>query len=708
MDDFNGGGRDQMLEMFLYETNQLLEQLEQIMLDTERDNSLSEENINEIFRIMHTTKGSSAMMGFNNISKVTHALEDVFFFIRANGSSGLDISRISDFVLAVSDFVKAEIEKIEKGGEADGDENGLIDKLEAYLTQISPQEQKAKQPTEKPDVPKAKQTRRANTGEKRYEARLEFEKDTQLVNIRAFTIFNNLQKITGEIFSDPDDLVNATSDAILSGGVRMFFSSSKPENALRAAFEDSLYLKSYTLNQVDDYDEKLEKLGLLKSEKSAPGADKAEAEAAPAKAAESAKPAALQVKNDVQTEAPAKTGSSVQQQKSSRINLISVNLNKLDRLMDIVGEIVISESMVTKNPEVVDLKLEGFNKAARQLRKLTDELQDIVMSIRMVPIAGTFQKMHRLVRDMSKSLSKEVDFVTEGEDTEVDKNIADHLADPLMHIIRNSMDHGIESAEERLASGKPEKGVVKLSAANAGGEIIISVSDDGKGLDRDKIYTKAKERGLVEKPIEELSNKEIFSFIMLPGFSTNEKVTEYSGRGVGMDVVKRNIEEVGGSVNIASIAGRGTTINIIIPLTLAIVDAMELKVGKSVYSLPKTSIREAFRPRGQEIIHDENGNEMIMIRGACYPILRLHKIFNQPSEITSIDDGILIIIDGDGKTACVFTDMIIGEQQVVVKPLPQYLMQFGIKELGVEGCTILGDGSISLILDAKNLVNNII
>ena len=385
-----------------------------------------------------------------------------------------------------------------------------------------------------------------------------------------------------------------------------------------------------------------------------------------------------------------------------------MNVDKLDVLMNIVGEIVISESMVTGNRDLKNLRNDNLNKASRQLRKLTDELQDIVMSIRMVQIAATFQKMQRIVRDMSRQLNKDVEFVTIGDDTEVDKNIIDHLSDPLMHLIRNAMDHGVESEEERLKSGKAARARITLSAQNTGGDVLISVSDDGRGLDKDKILKKAAENGLLKKTAADMTDREIYSFILLPGFSTSDEITEFSGRGVGMDVVRQNVEEVGGSISIKSTNGEGTTITIIIPLTLAIADAMELSVGDCIFTLPMTTIKESFMPKAHEIIYDNVGNEMIMIRGSVYPIIRLHKLFKLDTKITELKDGILIMAEGENKTACIFADALLGEQQIVVKPLPPYLINYKVKEKGVEGCTILSDGGIGLILNAKSLISRVI
>lgn len=713
--------RDPMLDVFIFEANQLIDQLEEIMLETEKNGGLSVDSINEIFRIMHTIKGSSAMMAFNNISKLAHSVEDLFYFIRENKPQGLDISTICDLVLPASDFIKQEVAKINEGGAADGDETNMEAQIKAYLAQISgkPAEKPAARPAaagnspEKPaePVPEDGGAGRDPTGEteavpseaevasgQKYMAVLRFEEGGQMENLRAYTIQRNLMEYATEITTDPADVINTPSEKILENGFTLYFATDRDESQIKALFEEALFLKSYELTSVDSFDE--EPCGGKSPQASAtsPAVAPATGEQTP-KA--SARPSAVP--------APKPAGGGAKDSpRSTKLSLISVDVTKLDTLMNLVGEIVISESMVTKNPDLENLQLDRFGKAARQLRKLTDELQDIVMSIRMVQIAGTFQKMQRIVRDMSRKLGKDVEFVTEGDSTEVDKNIIDHLSDPLMHLIRNSMDHGVEPEEERLKAGKAKKARITLTAQNTGGDVMITVSDDGRGLDKAKILKKARENGLLTKPEKNMTDKEIYQLIMMPGFSTNDVVTEYSGRGVGMDVVRQNIEEVGGSVSIKSVEGKGTTITIVIPLTLAIADAMELSVGDCVFTMPITAIRESFRPKDNEIIYDNMNNEMIMIRGNVYPIIRLHRIFNIESKVTKLSDGILIMIEGDNKAACIFADQLIGEQQVVVKPLPQYLVRYQIKDNGIEGCTILGNGNISLILNAKGLISRMI
>ncbi len=701
MDDSNGNGRDQMLDMFIFESNQLIEQLEEIMLETEKNGELNADNINEIFRIMHTIKGSSAMMAYNNISKMAHSVEDLFFFIRDKKPQNIDISEICDLVLAASDFIKLEVLKVDEGKESDGDEKELEARIKQYLGLISGKDSapeaaaaaapagNAAQSTDEQQI----KTSEVPPDDFRYTAKLYFEEGGQMENVRAYTIVRNLIEFTHEAYTYPKDLINTLPELILENGFMIFFATNLEESQLRPIFEEALYLKSYELTKVDSYQKELEKYNLAAGDTTKVNDTDAPKVNPVAKLPD-------QNANKSSTDPAASKG--------SKLSLISVNVNKLDNLMNLVGELVISESMVTKNPELKDLQLDNFNKAARQLRKLTDELQDIVMSIRMIPIAGTFQKMQRIVRDMSRKLNKDVEFVTVGDETEVDKNIVDHLSDPLMHLIRNAMDHGVEPEDERVKKGKAPKARITLTAHNTGGDIMISVSDDGSGINKDRIIKKAREAGLLTKPESELSEKEIFSFLLMPGFSTKEKVTEFSGRGVGMDVVKQNIEEVGGSISIKSIEGEGSTFTIVIPLTLAIADAMELSVGNCVYTLPTVSIKESFRAKDEDIIYDNDNNEMIMIRGNIYPIIRLYDLLKIETSVKKLNEGILIMIEGDNKTACIFADKLLGEQQVVVKPLPKYLIHYAVKESGIEGCTILGDGSISLILSAKGIISRII
>ena len=382
-----------------------------------------------------------------------------------------------------------------------------------------------------------------------------------------------------------------------------------------------------------------------------------------------------------------------------------MNVSKMDQLMDLIGELVIAESVVLQNPDlkVPGLNLARFNKAAAQMSKIATDLQNVIMSMRMVPLTNTFQKMNRIVFDVSRKLGKDIEFEMVGEQTEVDKNIIEHISDPLMHLVRNAVDHGIETNEERIDSGKADKGKVTLSAKTEAGKVWISVEDNGKGLERDKILAKARKQGLLDdgKPESAYTDKEVYQFITLPGFSTNEQITEYSGRGVGMDVVVQNIQAIGGMLDIESVAGMGTIMSLKIPLTLAIVDGIVMETGNSSFVLETGVIKEFVTVKEEMMIHEPNGDEFIMIRGECFPVIRLGRWYGLTEYKEAVEDGTMLILEVEDKKICLFVDRLIGEQEIVVKPIPSYIK----KVKGLSGCTQLGDGSIALILDAGGLID---
>lgn len=388
--------------------------------------------------------------------------------------------------------------------------------------------------------------------------------------------------------------------------------------------------------------------------------------------------------------------------KIERSNMISVNQDKLDALVDIMGEIVITESMVASNPDLQGLQLDNFNKSARQLRKLTDQLQDIVMSIRMMPLSGVFQKMGRTVRDANQKYGKDVKLVHLGGEVEVDKSISDILDDPIRRLISNAVEHGIELPEERKKAGKSEDAAVTLRAENVGSDIVITVRDNGRGMDVQAILDIAEQKGLLSKSRTEYSSREAHALVMAHGFTT-----ESPERGEGLYTVRRSIEKVGGSVHIDSEPGNGTLVYIKIPLSLAIVDGMEVGVADSTFTIPITSINQIYKLSAEtELLYDTDGTEMVMVRGINYPIVRLHRIYGMETNVTELADGILIIVEGASSFACIFADRLLGEQQVVVKTFPRFFDRYNLKELGLSGCTIMGDGSISLILDINTLLGS--
>ncbi|MCP4353527.1 MAG: chemotaxis protein CheA [Desulfobacterales bacterium] len=376
---------------------------------------------------------------------------------------------------------------------------------------------------------------------------------------------------------------------------------------------------------------------------------------------------------------------------------IRVDLEKLDVLLNLMGELVIAETMVTDNSDLRGLELENFERSARNLRRIISELQDVTMSIRMIPLSKTFRKGTRLVHDLSLKEGKKIRLDISGEETEVDKSIIEQISDPLLHIIRNCIDHGIEFPHEREAAGKPETGVVAIEAKHEGGEVIIRIADDGRGLDREKILAKAFEHGLIRPDDKE---HDINRLIFEPGFSTVDKVTDVSGRGVGLDVVRRNLEKLKGKIDIRSAPDRGTTIIFRIPLTLAIIDGMLVRVGSSNYTIPLLSIRESFRPDPSQITITMHSQEVVRIRDDLISVVRLHDLYNIVPEQTELDKGILINVVSGSKAVCLFADEIIGHIQTVIKGMPGYVAS----ARGVSGCTILSNGDVSLILDVANLI----
>jgi len=390
----------------------------------------------------------------------------------------------------------------------------------------------------------------------------------------------------------------------------------------------------------------------------------------------------------------------VEVQKVKLKEIIKIDADRLDRLVDTIGELVIAESMVTQAPEVKSIESPRLAKYVSQLDKITRELQELGTSLRMIPIKSTFQKMARLVRDLSKKAGKKIEFVTYGEDTELDKSVVDKIGDPLVHMIRNSIDHGIEdNPEERIKRGKPEYGKIELRAYHRGGNIIIEVSDDGKGLDRDKILRKAIERGLVKEG-KELSDNEVWNLIFSPGFSTADVVTDVSGRGVGLDVVKRNIESIRGRIDVYTKSGEGTTFRLILPLTLAIIDGMVIKVGSERYIIPTLSVVTTFRPRNNDISTLMKKGEIISFHGELLPLIRLYKLFDIENAKEDPYNALVVVVESENIKVGILADDLIGQQQVVIKPLGTLLK----KVPGISGGAIMPDGRVGLIIDVAGLI----
>ena len=720
-----------MLDMFIFETEQGLENLENICLESKDIGEFDEDNVNEIFRIMHTIKGSSAVMMFQNVATLAHKLEDVFYFIRESHPDDVPHDELVDDVLEVSDFITEELEKIKDGADPDEDPAALIEKLDKFLKKIQNKSDKDAEQVIAEKQEKAKESEKphfyiapvASDDSKFYNIYITYYKETEMANIRAYMAVNSLKGIAEDILYTPSDIISNpdSADVVLEFGFRIALQTTEGPQTITELINSSagienIEIKECTSDEFLDFCVEAESKPassagdvltapvekptiLVDSQK--PGGSRDEKEEADKQTKEKEN----ETDKAEQKAKPKKKPKRAPVKKGEAQSFISVNIKKMDLLMDLIGELVIAEAVVLQNPDlkVPGLDLTNFQKSAGQLSKITSELQDAIMAMRMMPLKNTFQKMNRIVYDTSKKLGKDIELEVIGEDTEVDKNIIEHISDPLMHLIRNSVDHGIESDEDRKAIGKTEKGKVVLEAKNEGGQVWISVSDNGKGLKKDEILEKAKANGLLGNRTEkDLTEKEIFNFITVPGFSTKKKVTEYSGRGVGMDVVVKNIQQVGGVLDIESVEGQGSTMTMKIPLTLAIIDGIIFSVGETNFVTPTNSVTEFIRIEKDKLIVEPDGEEYVMIREECYPLIRLNRFYHLDNAVEEIDEGIVIILNHEDRKLAVFADRLAGEQEIVVKPIPSYVK----KVKGISGCTQLGDGSISLILDTGGLVMN--
>ena len=706
-DEFNTEG---MLDMYLFENEQLLEQLQEMVLDQKDAECFDEDSINEIFRTMHTIKGSSGIMMFDNITAISHKLEDVFFYLRESHPDNVPHLELVEHVLEVEDFITGEMEKIKSGQATDGDPSGIIANLDQFLNKI----QNGGEENETKDLPQNVHEEPkqfyiapvASSDSRFYKINIIFFQETEMANVHAYKVVYALKEIAEDILYSPEDIIADESSAqtIIEKGFRILLQAQASEEEVR-----NIIGVGYDIEKVDIYECHAEEflqgfdfaetsidlessVEEIEAKKEADKGEKKENAIAPGdfviKPKEPGKPKKL----------------AKDKAKSDKATFISVNVNKMDMLMDLIGELVISESVVMQNPDlkVPGLDLTNFNKAASQMAKISTDLQNVIMSMRMVPLTNTFQKMNRIVFDVSRKLGKDIDFEVIGENTEVDKNIIEHISDPLMHLVRNAVDHGIETDEERKSTGKREKGKVTLAAKTEAGKVWISVTDNGKGLERDKILAKARKQGILEegKPDSAYTDKEVYQFITLPGFSTNEQVTEYSGRGVGMDVVVQNIQAIGGMLEIESTPGEGSTMNLKIPLTLAIVDGVVLETGTSSFVVETGLVKEFVSVREDMMIHEPTGDEFVMLRGECFSVLRLGDWYGLKDYQQSVEDGMMVVLELDGKTICMFVDKLVGKQEIVVKPIPSYIK----KVKGISGCTQLGDGSIALILDPSGFI----
>ncbi len=703
-----GFNMEGMLDMYLFENSQLLEKLQDIVLEQKDADCFDEEGINEIFRAMHTIKGSSGMMMFDEITAVSHKLEDVFYYLRESHPENVPHIELVEHVLAVADFITGEMDKLSNGEQADGQSSELVARLDKFLEMIKGELKEKKEeikenvyvePTQFYIAPMA-------TGASHfYRIYITFAPNTEMVNMHAYKVVHSMKEIAEDLLHSPEDIISDESSCgkIMEEGFRILLQTQSDEEEIRKLIGIGYDIKAVDVEECSAAQYQMGFDGFGGNFGPEEVQESQTADKAPAKATgEQMAPGdfVIQSKEPGKGKKLAKDKS----RKADKASFISVDVAKMDLLMELIGELVISESVVLQNPDlkVPGLKLDNFNKAAQQMTKISTDLQNIIMAMRMVPLTNTFQKMNRIVFDVSRKLGKDIEFEMIGDTTEVDKNIIEHISDPLMHLVRNSVDHGIEMPEEREAKGKKERGKVTLSARTEAGKVWISVKDNGGGLDRNKIMAKARNQGLLDytRPDSSYTDKEVYQFITLPGFSTNEKVTEYSGRGVGMDVVVQNIQAIGGTLEIDSEPGQGSCMTLKIPLTLAIIDGIVMSAGNSTFVIQTGVIKEFISVRETQMHLDPDGNEYVMIRGECFPVMSLGEWYHLENYKRDYEYGMLLILEVDDRTVCLFVDRLIGKQEIVVKPIPGYVK----KVKGLSGCTQLGDGSIALILDPAGLV----
>ncbi len=611
------------------------------------DRPADEETLNAIFRGAHSIKAGAGTFGFEAVARFTHQLESLLDDLRS-GKVSIS-SPLIDLLLRAVDFLKELLDAAARGDvEAHSEAmNPILDALGAARGSPGPGRQA---PGESATGSAAPQSRR--------EYLITFEPHPELFRmgldpflvLRDLSALGTVVKVEADLSRLPPLAILDPETCYLGWKLRLASSAGLPEVRDVFAFVEDLATVSVQLS-----------------------------------------PAVAE---------PALAAVGKASRRSSHESSIRVSTEKVDHLIDLVGELVIAQSMATQimNTFRPDM-LARLREAVADMERFTRELQERVMSIRMLPIGTIFSRFPRLVHDVAASLEKQVTLEVSGEDTELDKGVVEQIADPLTHLVRNAVDHGIELPEQRRQAGKPAEGTVRLSAYHQGGNVIVEVTDDGRGLDLERIRQKGVDRGLIAAG-EELSEDQVAALIFRPGFSTAQVVSDLSGRGVGMDVVRKGVEALNGSVTFSSRPGEGSCFRVKLPLTLAVLDGLLLKVGSQTYVLPLVSIAESIQP-GREQVRDVAGRgEVIVVRKDPLPLLRLHRLFGVPDAITDPSRGLAVIVEHEGRHLALLVDELVGQQQVVIKSLETHFR----KVEGIMGATILGDGHAALILDIAGIV----
>lgn len=706
---------DEFISIFLSEANEIVEGLENDLVLLE-DNKSDEDLLNKIFRSAHTLKSSAGTVGFTTMSELNHVAENLLEKVR---SGKLDVTpTMITVLLEFLDTVKIMLQNIIDGkGEADGVNN--IESLKAKIKAIADGNEidaSVQAPTTSSAAPTVKK-------ETSTQAQAIEEPEKKEESSSGSNVFHISMSFKATIFDngiDPLMFLNDLRDIGTISNLKIDSSNVPTISALEDPYtcytQFSLDISTNsTLEQVqniflfviDDND-----INISDAKVSVHKEDKIETQTETQVAEETKEEKTIEdtksqeeTKEEIKTEQAKPQNSAAKSQASSSVKVqapstVRVDTRKLDSLMNLIGELVIAQSRIMQLTQSLDID-NGLKEAVSSMDRTSRQIQEEVMNIRMMPVGPIFNQFHRYVRDLNLELNKEVKLVLKGETTEIDKNMLEQLSDPLKHIIRNSMDHGIErTKEERIARGKPEFGTITMSAAHQEGHVVIEVSDDGNGLNKERIYNKAIEKGLLSKD-GKYSDAEIYRTIFSPGLSTAEKITDISGRGVGMDVVRANVEKMKGKIEIKSEEGKGSTFIIKLPLTLAIIEGITFALGEQIYIMPLISIIEQMKVKNEQIKPFEGRGEMIKIRDEYLPLIRLHKVFEIDTHIEDIDNGIVVVVEAGYRRCAIFVDELLDQQQVVIKSLDSAFS----KHSGISGGTILGDGRIALIIDIQGLVN---
>ncbi|NLV88046.1 MAG: chemotaxis protein CheA [Tissierellia bacterium] len=659
---------NQYINIFVEESKEHLQSLNDVLLELEKNPS-NLEYINEIFRVAHTLKGMSGTMGFTNMANLTHDMENVLQAIRNNEVEVSD--EIIDLLFECFDALDTSVNHIiDHGSEGSTSNKDLIQKLNKLLSKEKNNKNNYSQrhTMELEHHLVEVLNKAAQEGLSAYKIDILLKETCMLKAARAFIVFNTLETFGEIVYSNPpvEDIEDEKFDLTFS----IMLITSSIEAELLDSLNQISEIEKIEITLLDD------SIDIIEINDVEPNTDKDFSEFHKE-----------DTKNEKETHSNVgKIGKTVR-----------VDIDRLDNLMNLVSELIIIKTRM----DDLSGKATGENmtEAIEYLERITTSLHDAVMKVRMVPIERVFNRFPRLVRDLSKELGKEIDLQMSGEETEVDRTVIDEIGDPLIHLIRNSIDHGIELPKDRIKIGKPERGNLILKSYPDGNNVVIEVEDDGKGIDYKKIVRKALEKGLLtEKEAENLSIEESINLLFLPGFSTAEKVSDLSGRGVGLDVVKSKIESINGSVEVESVEDKGTKFIIRIPLTLAIIQALLIKLSDEIYAIPLSSVTEIVNISSSDI-RDVQGQEIALYRGKTIPVLRLKALLEIPED--DVDEDLVVVVVNKGeKQAGLIVDSLIGQQEIVIKSLGKYLA--GIKY--ISGATILGNGNISLILDVNSLI----